>query len=52
MDIVEIPICENCKKELQLEDWPYSFRGLLDLCNNCKIKANYLLKELSKRRLK
>ena len=36
--------CEGCSKELNLEDWPYLFRGLIRLCKICKLKAFNVLK--------
>jgi len=35
--------CEGCKNLLYVQDWPYSFRGLMRLCNKCKQKAYYFL---------
>ena len=45
--------CENCGKILHLKDWPFSFRGLMNLCDICKLKAkNILVKESKNRKQK
>jgi len=47
---IRIYTCEACKKELDSDDWPFSFRGLLNLCRHCRIKAFDLFIKFSKRR--
>ena len=36
--------CNICKTELKREEWPWNFRGILQLCQECKIKVYSLLK--------
>ena len=40
---INVRICEVCGENLKAIEWPWNWRGLLSLCDNCKKAAMTLM---------